>query len=247
MAVAKKLDKIIVDGDYAGRAVPEICQASLMLDDVSFCPGVSVDKFGNISILRESVNVRVAERTGKLLSEVAFGSTGLAGFPISGKQLKKLLIRGTVSLAYKAGRVLASARRGEMTLQEGLEKLMGGKLIFKGMVTSFEPKDEGGYYQGFYTLIGGDEFQDNELKIFFKNENHIAWKNKECIVSSPDLICCIEPRQVKPIRNNAIKKVGELEVYAFPCNPILRKEPILKHLEPRHFGFDLDYTPFKIN
>jgi DUF917 family protein len=243
MAVAKKLDKIIVDGDYAGRAVPEIFQISLMVEEVNFCPGVSVDKYGNICIIKDAVNIWVAERLGKYLSQVAFGSTGLAGFPVSGKQLKRLLVRGSVSKAYKVGRVLSSARGGEMTLQEGLEQLVGGRLIFKGKVAAVEPRDEGGYYLGFYTIEGDGEFKGDVLKIFFKNENHIAWKNEKCIVSSPDLICCIEPKQIKPVRNNAIKVGDELEVYAFPCNPVLRKEPILKWLSPRHFGFDLDYVP----
>jgi len=244
IAVAHKLNKITVDGDYAGRAIPEIFQTSLMLEDVPFCPGVSVDKYGNIAIIKEAISIRLAERMGKYLSQVAFGSTGMAGFPVNGKQLKRLLVRGSVSTAYKIGKMLKSTRDKQTELKFEMEKI-GGKLVFKGKVVLKEGKDWDGYYIGFHTIEGEDDFRDERLKIFFKNENHIAWKNEKYVVSSPDLICCIEPNLVKPMRNNEINEGTYLEVYALPCHPVLRREEVLKWLCPRYFGFDSDYVPIQ--
>ena len=242
MAVAKKLDKIIVDGDYAGRAIPEIFQTTLMLEDVPFTPGVSVDKFGNVCIIKEVVNISLAERLGKYLSAVVFGSTGLAGFPVSGKQLKRLLIRGTVTKTYKIGKIIKSARDKKTNLPEELKKF-NGKLLFNGKVTKKEIIPDECYYKGSHTLAGINEFKGNQLKIFFKNENHIVWKNEKYLVSSPDLICCIKPTIFKPMRNAEIKIGTHLEVYAFPCPPILKEPKILKWLNPKYFGFDLEYIP----
>lgn len=242
MAVAKKLGKTIVDGDYAGRAIPEIFQISLMLEDVDFCPAASVDKYGNICIIKEAISNSLAERIGKYLSEVAFGSTGLAGFPISGKQLKRLLIRGSVSKAFRLGKLLKAVRQGELTLQDAMEKEQG-RLLIKGGVIKKDWRDEEGYYSGIYEIEGSGEFSGNNLKIYFKNENHIAWVNDEYVVSSPDLITCIDPLTVKAKVNETIELGTQLEVYAFPCDPILRESRVIKRLEPRYFGFDLDYKP----
>jgi len=240
IAVAKKLGKTIVDGDCAGRAIPEIFQISLMLENVPFWPAVSVDKYGNICIIKEAISLTIAERIGKYLSEVAFGSTGIAGFPVTGKQLKRLLIKGTVSRAYRLGRALNFAREEKKCLSKEMEKY-GGKLIFKGQVIKKDWKDEEGYYSGFYSIEGKEEFSGNVLKIYFKNENHIAWKNEKSIVSSPDLICCVDYKDKRPLLNDQINVSSNVEVYAFPCDPILRKKEVIKWICPKYFGFDIKY------
>jgi len=239
IAVAKKLDKTIVDGDFAGRAIPEIFQTTLSLEDVPFCPGTSVDKFGNVTIIKEVINVKLAERIGKHLSRVAFGSTGMAGFAVTGKQLKRLLVRGTVSRAFHLGKLLRSARDGKMPLCAAMEK-KGGRFFFKGRVVDKKVSEEDNYYVGF-TTIKGDK--GGSARIFFKNENHILWKNDNCIASSPDIISCINPETVKPVRNGDIGEGMPMEIYAFPCNPVLKEKKIFQTLCPRYFGFDLNYIP----
>lgn len=240
MAIAKMLDKTIVDGDYAGRAIPEIFQISLMTEDVNFCPAVSFDKFGNICIMKDALSLTLAERIGKYLSEVAFGSTALAGFPVTGKQLKRLLVRGSISKAYEVGKLLNQAKREKGTLASNL-KTAGMKRIFRGIVTKKEWKDESGYYMGIHTLKGIQDFDGHELKMYFKNETHIAWIDGEYIVSSPDLICTIEPNLIKPLRNDDIIEGDDIEIYVASCNPILKAEQVIKYLEPKYFGFDIEY------
>ena len=46
----------IVDGDYAGRAVPEIAQASPALFDKKLSPIASSDIWGNVVIIKDAVN-----------------------------------------------------------------------------------------------------------------------------------------------------------------------------------------------
>ena len=239
IAVAKKLDKTIVDGDFAGRAIPEIFQTTLSLEDIPFCPGTSVDKFGNVTIIKEAINIKLAERIGKYLSRVAFGSTGMAGFAVTGKQLKRLIVRGTVSRAFHLGELLRSAREREMPLSAAMES-EGGRFIFKGRVVEKKVSEEDNYYIGFTTIKGDD---GRCARIFFKNENHILWKNDNCVVSSPDIICCINPETVKPARNCDIGEGMPMEIYAFPCQPVLKEKKIFQSLCPRYFGFDFDYIP----
>lgn len=243
MAIAKILDKTIVDGDYAGRAIPEIFQISLMTEDINFCPAVSFDKYGNICIMKDAVSLTLAERIGKYLSEVSFGSTALAGFPVTGKQLKRLLVRGSISKAYEVGRLLDQAKLEKGILASNL-KTAGMKRIFRGIITNKEWKDEAGYYMGIHTLKGTQDFEGHELKMYFKNETHIAWIDDEYIASSPDLICTIEPNLIKPMRNDDIIEGDEIEVYVTSCDPILKVDKVIKYLEPKYFGFDINYKEF---
>lgn len=242
MAVATMMGKKIVDGDYAGRAIPEIFQISLQKEDINLCPAVSFDKYGNINIMKSAISLTIAERVGKYLSEVAFGSTAIAGFPISGKQLKRLIVKGSVSQAYRAGELIEEAKKDPQKLDELLSEL-GMTKIFSGTVTKKDWEDEGGYYMGYHYMDGEAEYEGKKLKMYFKNETHIVWIDDEYIVSSPDLICTIEPDTLQPLRNDDIEVGTKISVYQKACNPILKDESIRKYIEPRYFGFEMDYKP----
>jgi DUF917 family protein len=243
MAVAKRLGKTIVDGDYAGRAVPEIFQISLMLEEVNFCPAASVDKYGNTCIIKESISNTLAERIGKYLSEVAFGSTGLAGFPITGKQLKRVLVRGSMSKAIKIGKALSRVRQGLSNFEDELAQFEA-KVVFEGKVVKKDWKDEDGYYIGTHTVEGTNSYEGDKAEIYFKNENHVIWINGTSQVTSPDLIANINPDNIKPLRNEEIEVGTQILTIALPCDPILRKENVIKRLEPKYFGFDIEYKAF---
>lgn len=240
LAVATMMGKTIVDGDYAGRAIPEIFQISLQKENVDLCPAVSFDKFGNISIMKSAINLPVAERMGKMLSEVAFGSTAIAGFPISGAQLKRLLVRGSVSLSYAVGELIEDAKITGKALETNLKRA-GMKKIFEGVCVKKDWKDEGGYYSGTHFLQGCGDYAGKALEMYFKNENHIVWIDGEYAVSSPDLICTIDPDTLAPLRTDDVEEGTGMEVYQKPCNPILRDKEIRKYMEPRYFGFDIEY------
>lgn len=240
LAVATIMGKDIVDGDYAGRAIPEIFQISLQKEKVSLCPAVSYDKYGNICIMKSAINLPVAERMGKMLSEVAFGSTAIAGFPITGKQLKRLLVKGSVSEAYHVGKCIEASKSAPHTLEHNLQKV-GMKKIFRGTVVKKEWKDEGGYYLGMHYLDGEEEYAEKKLKMYFKNETHIVWIDEEYIVSSPDLICTIQPDTLQPLRNDDISEGTKIEIYQKACNPILKEGSIKKYIDPKYFGFPIEY------
>ena len=246
MAVATLMGKNIIDGDYAGRAIPEIFQISLQKENVNLCPAISFDKYGNVCIIKDAVNLTVAERIGKYLSEVDFGSTAIAGFPVSGKQLKRLVVRGSISKAYSIGSLIEQAKGDPNSLEKKLEPA-GAKKLFRGTVIKKEWKDEEGYYTGIHTLKGIENYSGNTLKMYFKNETHIVWIDDEYVVSSPDLICTIEPNILMPLRNDDIVEGINIDVYAMPCNPVLKDSRILKYIEPKYFGFDLNYNEFKSN
>lgn len=80
LAAAANMNKTIVDGDYAGRAIPEISQTTPYLKDKPLLPITSVDPWGNKTLIKEAVNYEVAERIGKFISAAGFGSAGDTAF-----------------------------------------------------------------------------------------------------------------------------------------------------------------------
>lgn len=64
---------------------------------------------------------------------------------------------------------------------------LNGWTLFKGIVIEKKWEDKEGYYWGIHRLKGVDEFESEEFKYWFKNENHISWINGKSYVTSPDV------------------------------------------------------------
>lgn len=90
MAAGTALGMITVDGDYTSRAIPEIVQITPNYHGKNCLPIASVDEWGNISIIKESTSLKVAERIGKMISAAAYGLAGQAGIILTGKELKEV-------------------------------------------------------------------------------------------------------------------------------------------------------------
>ena len=238
------LGMLAVDGDYCGRAIPEILQITPYLMKKDYLPISSVDEWGNVCIIKNSTNLRVAERIGKLISAGAYGLAGQAGFIMTGKELKETVIAGTMTESYELGKFIRETRETGGNVVEQLSKRLGAWVVTEGEVVSVEDEDRIGYYWGTTTIRGQGQFNGDEVKIWFKNENHLCWKNGQPLVSSPDLICVVDKTTGEPVPNPKMKSAHEVAVLVFPCKPQLREERIKNVLCPKYFGFeDIDYVP----
>ena len=110
VSAGSSLGMLAVDGDYCGRAIPEILQITPYLNGKECLPVTSVDEWGNTCIIKDAVNLRVVEKIGKLISAGGYGLAGQAGFVMTGKELKETVIPGTLTKAYEGGRFIREAR-----------------------------------------------------------------------------------------------------------------------------------------
>ena len=245
VAAAASLGKLVVDGDFAGRAVPEITQTTAAAAGIPFTPATSVDKYGNYCVIIDTLSLELAERTGKYLSEVAFGSTGLCGFMVEAPKVPQVVVRGTLTRALQAGRLIRSAlERGEEPFK-ALADQLGFYVLFKGKVVEKPWADRDGYYWGSHILEGEGEFIGSRAKVVFKNENHLFYREDRLLVSSPDLIMNMDADTGQPLRNEDIEVGRRLVILGAPCGSQLRTEAALKYIGPRHFGVDQDYVPIE--
>lgn len=242
ISAGSSLGMMAVDGDYCGRAIPEILQITPYLYDRKWLPVASVDEWDNVCIIKKATNLRVVERIGKLISAGAYGLAGQAGFIMSGKELKETVIAGTLSKSYELGKFIREAQEAHLDhIPQKIAEKVGGWVLAEGKRTDFEDEDRIGYYWGTTTIQSdaGDEY-----KIWFKNENHVCWKNGEPFVSSPDLICVVDCHTGEPIPNPKMRQAQDVAIIVLPCDERLRQDKIKKVLDPQYFGFeDISYVP----
>lgn len=240
---AIRMDKTMVDGDYSARAIPEIVQTAAHINHKTISPIAAVDEFGDIVIIKKSINNRVAERIGKLLSEGAFGLAGEAGImlPVSG--MKRVLQIGTLSRSYGVGKAIRTAREKRTDPVKAALRACEGYLLFEGVVSGKEWMDREGYMWGTHTFNGTGKFKKRKFKIWFKNENHISWFDDKPFVTSPDLIEVVRRSDAEPITNTNLERGEKVAIIGVKANPLFRSEEGLKTLGPEYFGFNYKYKP----
>lgn len=243
--VAMSLGKKVVNGDYAGRAIPEISQITTYLADIPSHPTTYVDEWGNVSIVKTAVNYYLAEALGKWISVAAFGLVGGAGLLMKGREMKKVVIPNTISECFLAGQTLRKAAAAKQDPADAVAKAIKGWVLFRGRVIKKEWQDKEGYLWGTNTIEGQDEFKGHTFKIFYKNENHVTWLDEKPYVTSPDIIEVITRDTGKPITNTNIKEGDNVSVLGLRGRDPFKTPKGLGVLGPKHFGYDITYVPIE--
>ena len=239
----------IVDGDFAGRAIPELCQTSAAIAGMSFAPGAIVDPWGNVLLVKQTASELLTERIGKLVSIATKlpdmkASCAHAGFLMSGKDLKRVAVPGGITRALAVGRAIRAAKaRGADPVAAAAEAL-GGWVLFRGRVAKKEWESRDGYMYGTTTVEGEGADARHTLRVWFKNENHVTWRDGTPWVLSPDLIMTIGADGT-PYTNTLLPEGARIGVVGAVADPRLRTPAALDLLGPRHYGYDLAYTPIE--
>lgn len=242
---AARLNKVFIDGDFAGRAIPELTQATPCVKNKSICPLVMCDLWGNVNIIESAINFGMVEEYGRSIVMVTNQMTGNIGFLMKVKELKEVMIPGTLTDSYVVGKTIREAR--EATGHDPVEKVVeviGGHLLFKGTVIEREFEDKKGFMFGTHVFEGLDEFQGHTFKIWFKNENHITWLDNKPYVCSPDIITVVALGNCEPITNTYLKVRQQVAVIGKPHIKYRNKGDV-NLLTPKHFGFDIEWEPME--
>lgn len=243
VAAASALGIPVLDGDFTGRAIPEILQTTPCLAGHPLVPIASVDEWDDVAFITQGVNPRVIERLGKLISACGYGLAGQAGFLMSGHQAKHYLVRGTLSACLELGRFVRERRAAEGDVVESMMRRLGGWVLVRGVVTGKDDEDRVGYYWGTYTVSGRGDDAGRTFEVWFKNENHVVRRDGQAFVTSPDIVALVDRRSGEPIPNPLVTAGQEVALVALPAPAHFRTTEGVAVLGPRYFGFDLDYRP----
>ena len=246
LVVGAQLGIPVVDGDYAGRAVPDEMQGTPYLYGKVGWPATSVDLFGNVAIAKKMRSPFMFERVGKMLAVAAYGHTTMATNPYPGQEMKELLVPGTLTKCLKLGREMRLAReQGDDPIEAALSVTNGWRL-FEGVVSKKEWEDRDGYMFGTIHLKGTGEYEGQTLSVWLKNENHVTWLNGKPWVCSPDLVTLLYQDTGLGTTNTLIEEGDEIVAIGIKGLEAFRTEFGLNESSgPRYFGFDIDYVPIE--
>lgn len=233
-----------VDGDTIGRAKPELEMGSYTLLGIPLPPMALCDVWGNRTLVMQTQSFKSAEQIARALAVVG-GGTVTVRCPVSAAVLRRMAVRGTVSLALAIGRALRDAQTTGSDPVAAVIGAAGGVRLFDGRVATLSWEDRGGFMWGEYTLEGTGSSAGHELRVWLKNENEISWLDGKPHVMTPDLLCAVEADTGRPFTNSALRQGLEMVVFGVPADPMWRTPEGLALAGPAHFDFDLPYRPLE--
>jgi len=205
-------NKKLVDGDGAGRAIPELEQTTYYLAGIPPSPMVLADRNGNSAILYPK-DAYMAESMGRAITTVFNMAAGISIFYMSGKQLKESVVPGAISIAERVGKVIREANKAKKDVVAAVLMETDGKLLGKGIIKKKTVEVKGGF--DFGRIFVGD------IVVDYKNENMIAWKNGKPIAMVPDSICWLTT-DGNPMTNADIQEGQEVAVIGKKAHPKFR-------------------------
>lgn len=246
VSVAAEMGLPLVDCDAMGRAFPEIQMVLHSIFGISATPMAMADEKGN-STLINTINNQWTERLARTITVEMGGSAMIALYATTGKQLKEIAIRGSMTYAEEIGKTVRHARQDETNPVEAVRWLTGGFLAFKGKVVDLQRRTVGGFARGEAHLVGLDEYSGSKMTIEFQNEHLVALLDGKYVVTVPDLISVLDIDTGEPITTEGLRFGFRVAVIGMPCDLRWRTEKGLELVGPRYFGYDVDYVPVEKN
>lgn len=187
MSVAAKKGIPIVDGDGAGRAIPELQMSTYAIYGVPIAPFALANET-DISVVLYADDPYDVERVARAITTEFGMVAGFATHAMSGKKMQEVVIAGTLSLAERVGSALRQAcQRGEDPV-EAVLSLVGGYKLVRGEIIQVRSETRAGFDFGSVVIKGE---KGEQVRVDFKNENMIAWRDDQPIAIVPDMICCL--------------------------------------------------------
>ena len=242
--VGAMTDRLILDGDPAGRSVPGLQHSTYYIHGVPMCPMSVMNNWGEGAVFTHVCDDERGEDLVRALAAVSMNTIAVMDHVNTAAVLKDAVIRGAISQAEAVGHAFRQAKANRGDYVADVIAAGGGKLMFEGTVTRscFETRD--GYTFGETEIAGTGAFAGHTLKIWYQNENIISWLDGAFHVTVPDLICVFDRDNDMPQLNPHTREGEQVSVIVLPGPMEWRSPRGLELFGPRSFGYDVDYVPF---
>ena len=211
-------------------------------------PAVLCDVKHQVAIFDQVTDPRSLERLARAVTIQMGGGAAFAMPVMSGEQVKRTAVPGTLSLTKAIGDAVRAARARNQDPVAAILKVTSGEIIFRGKITDVERWTTKGFARGRLFVGGLDSYAGREMHIEFQNENLIAYTHNEngdehVTVTVPDLICVVDSDTGEPITTELLRYGFRVTVLGIPCATLLRAPQALQYISPRAFGYEVDYRP----
>jgi len=245
IAVSARTGLPVVDGDGMGRAFPELQMDTFSILGVRPTPAAVADPRGHVVLFDGIAEAERLERYARAVTIAMGGAVGYAFPAMSGVELKRTVIGGTVSLARRVGEGVLAARAGRGDPVAAVETTTGGQRLFAGKVADVARRLEGGFARGELRLAGTGEDEGREVRIAIQNEFLVAWDQHGAVVAAtPDLICLVDADTAEPVTTEVVRYGMRLVLIGVPAPAPLRTTAALAVVGPAAFGYpEVVYRP----
>ena len=237
-------DRIILDGDPAGRSVPALQHSTYYLDGIPMYPlGASTD-WGESIIVNYLLDDTRGEDILRAIAAASMNSVAIVDHISSAEKIGKSVIRGAITRAEKIGRAFRQALSDGDDLADAVITAAGGKMIFHGTMRGNTYDTVDGYTLGDMYINGEGEWEGHELHIWYQNENIMSWLDGEVYVTVPELVTVINLTEKTPQMNPYAKAGDEVAVLCLPADRPWMTERGLEVFGPKSFGFEKEWKPY---
>lgn len=232
----------LVNADGMGRAFPEIQMVSFNVYGVSCTPLVVADDHLNTLVV-ETGSAKRAEDLVRVVSIEMGCSVILSSYPMTGADVKRTAVKGTMTLALEIGRAIARGRHSGNPVDELVNYLRTTeyynqcKVLFDGKVTDLRRETTRGFAIG-HCQIAALDGSGRTMEVTFQNEHIVAREDGKVRAIVPDLICMVDSETAEPIPVEALKYGQRIKVLGVSAPPILRTPESLAIMGPQAFGLD---------
>lgn len=237
----------VVDGDGMGRAFPHLEMTTFSVYGCRASPGFVMDDSGNL-VSFDIVTDRLAEDIVRGVA-TALGAMVYGCFhPMSGAQVKRLAVTGTISQTIAIGRAI---REGRDRCDDPFDGLMAclndpandrhARLLFDGKITDVTHETRDGWHWG-RVEIGNTADAADQLVIDIQNEYLIAKRNGRTVAIVPDLISVLDTETAEPMTAEMLAYGQRVRVVGYSAAPVMRRPECLEVFGPRMFGLDEDFV-----
>ena len=249
LVLAGKLDLPVVNADGMGRAFPEIQMATFGVYGCSLSPAVVTNERGDIVVVHSDENKQCEKLARSVVTQMG-GMAHIALYPMSGADVKRTSLPGTLSLALEIGRSIGLARSTGRdpfdSLFAALERCLPKRhcdVLFEGKVVDVVRRTEGGFNVGSVKLrsMNGDE---GKFEVQFQNENIVALKDRHPVAIVPDLIVLLDRETADPVTTEQVKYGQRVKVVGVTVPGRMTTPEALAVFGPSAFSLDAIYQPF---
>jgi DUF917 family protein len=239
-----------VDGDALGRSAPETQMTSFIGHGIALTPMPLVDHYGNVVIVQGAREPAYADELGRWVVTHGGGMGANNHYPMSGRDLKRSVIPGTVSHALRLGRAIRAARQGGGDPVAAAIEVLGGTRLFTGAVAQVQGEDRGGFLHTRVRLEGRGPSRGAAAELVIMNEVMLATLDGHVRAIFPDLVCMLAPETGAGVTSVELEPGAELVLVGVPCHPRLRaalaSQLGARALGPARYGYpELAYQPIE--
>lgn len=239
----------IINADGMGRAFPELHMNSLCVHGIRATPLVVADEHLNFAIVH-SADDCFAEQMVRALAVQMGLRVFVAGFPMSGRQLKAAAIRHTLTIAQgigcaiRHGRQQGNAVASLINYLRSTEHYRHAKVLFDGKIIDLIRETARGFSVGRcrMTSLNGGKI---DAEVSFQNENLMITVDGEVKAMVPDLVCIVDRDTAEPIPTPELRYGQRVKVIGTSAPAQIRTSAALAVFGPAAFGLEHPFTPIE--